>query len=76
MQATDGGTPPRTDTTVVTVDVQRNLKAPVFSPSNYPTKLLETQPVGVPFVQVKAKDEDQKVSVVEVKLPVFMRKKP
>ncbi len=58
--ASDGGTPPLTDTTVVTINVQRNLKAPVFQPNNYNAKILETQDLGVPFVTVKAKDEDQK----------------
>ncbi len=60
VRASDGGTPPKTDTAVVTVNVQRNLKLPNFSPNSYEARILETQDLGVPFVQVKAKDDDQK----------------
>ena len=60
VRVSDGGTPPRTDVTVVTVSVQRNLQAPVFQPNSYEAAILETQNVGVPFVTVSAKDEDQR----------------
>lgn len=60
--ASDGGTPPRTDTTVVTVNVQRNLIKPEFDPREYTASILETQPLGVPFAQVRGRDRDQRVS--------------
>ena len=59
--ASDGGTPPRTDTTVVLVNVQRNLRKPEFDPREYTAQIMETQSVGVPFVQVRGRDRDQKV---------------
>ena len=61
VQATDAGTPPRVDTCVVTVNVNRNLKTPKMTQSKYSAQLLETQDLGVPFMQVNARDEDQKV---------------
>ena len=63
MQATDAGTPPKVDTCVVTVNVNRNLKTPKMSQAQYSVKLLETQDLGVSFMQVQARDEDQKVCI-------------
>ena len=63
MQATDAGTPPKADTCVVTVTVDRNLKTPRMRQTQYTVKILETQDLGVSFLQVHASDEDQKVFI-------------
>ena len=63
MQATDAGTPAKADTCVVTVNVNRNLKAPRMRQTQYTVKILETQDLGVSFLQVHASDDDQKVLV-------------
>ena len=59
--ASDGGTPPLTAMTLVQVYVNRNLNAPRFENSNYEKEILETQPLGLPFVEVDAMDDDSKV---------------
>ena len=59
--ASDGGTPARTDTTVVSISVERNLNTPSMSSQEYTASLLETQPLGEVFTQVQASDADQKV---------------
>ena len=59
--ASDGGTPPLTDTTVVVVNVQRNLVKPEFDPREYNANIMETQALGVPFAQVRGRDRDQRV---------------
>ncbi len=57
----DQGTPPLTDTTVVTVNVDRNLNAPRLAQSEWIATILETQDLGVGFIQVEASDADQRV---------------
>ena len=59
--ASDGGSPPETDTTVVLVNVDRNLHAPVLAEPAKNITILETRDLGVSFVTVSATDEDQKV---------------
>ncbi len=61
--ARDGGTPPQSAVTLVYVNVNRNLNAPRFNQGNYQQTVLETQPLGVPFVRVQAQDSDQRVSI-------------
>ena len=62
MRASDGGTPPRTDTTIVTVPVIRNLEKPVFDPVQYEVECLpETFAVGETLATVTATDEDRRV---------------
>ncbi|KAL8559117.1 hypothetical protein ACOMHN_046165 [Nucella lapillus] len=59
VQAQDSGSPRLSDTTVVVVDVQRNLLAPIMSSDNYTTAVLETQAVGTPVgIRVTANDAD------------------
>ncbi len=62
--AKDGGTPPMSAVTLVNVNVNRNLNAPRFETANYEQTVLETQPLGVAFVRVQAKDNDQRVSTL------------
>lgn len=63
MLAQDGGTPRLSDTTVVVVDVDRNLAAPVLRSNEYATQILETQAVGTPVsIRVIATDVDTTVS--------------
>ena len=59
--AEDGGTPPLSDTTVVTVKVDRNLNAPETARSEWVVSVREMQALGVPFVQVQGSDQDQRV---------------
>ena len=64
MRAKDGGSPPRTDTTVVQVDVDRNLNKPQFDPQTYAARVLETLPLGSVVATVVAKDSDLRVSYI------------
>ena len=57
----DSGIPKKTDTTVVTVNVDRNLNSPHMTQDEWKVNILETQNLGVPFIQVAATDDDQKV---------------
>ena len=59
--AEDQGTPPLSDTTVVTVKVDRNLNAPQTERSEWVVSVLETQALGVTIVQVQGSDQDQRV---------------
>lgn len=61
MLASDGGVPVLTDTTVVVVNVVRNLHSPEFLPKDYTVTILETQFLGVPFQQVATIDADSTV---------------
>ena len=72
--ASDGGSPPRIDTTVVSVTVTRNLQKPRFDPQNYPVRVLQTFPIGQVLTTVSAKDNDRRVSSIvniEVDLRIF-----
>lgn len=60
--AQDGGSPPRTATTVATITVQRNINSPVFERQSYNETILETRQLGLSFLQVKATDGDTRVS--------------
>ena len=59
--ARDGGTPPRSDITVVDVTVIRNLARPRFDPTAYTTRIIETLPLGEPIIAVRATDDDARV---------------
>ena len=60
--ARDGGSPPRTATAIATITVQRNINSPVFEAQSYNETILETRQLGLPFLQVKATDNDIRVS--------------
>lgn len=60
--AQDGGSPPRTATTVASITVQRNIKSPVFEELSYNETILETRQLGLPILQVKATDNDTRVN--------------
>ena len=70
--ASDGGTPPLTDTTVVVVNVQRNLVKPEFDPREYNANIMETQALGVPFAQVRGRDRDQRVKYLRSNLSILL----
>lgn len=59
--ARDGGSPPKTATAVATINVQRNINNPVFEKQSYSATILETRQLGLPFLQVNATDNDQRV---------------
>lgn len=65
MQVSDGGSPPRSETRVVTVGVERNLNEPVFEPTSYAVKILETWDLGETVATVTARDSDIWVSVYD-----------
>ena len=58
LLVTDGGTPSRSDTSVLTVTVRRNLNSPVFNPATYTVEINEDQQLGVSIGQVFATDAD------------------
>lgn len=68
--AQDGGTPNRTDTTIVTVNVNRNNYAPRFDVTNFQQTLLETQALAVPFTRATGADNDSKVQYASM-VPLF-----
>ena len=60
----DGGLPSRSDTSMLTINVLRNLNAPRFNPTEYTVDIYEDQQLGVSLTQVSATDADfPKVSV-------------
>ena len=61
--------PAKTDTTVVTVDIDRNLFAPKMTQGEWVAKILETQDLGMPFARVEALDEDQKARMLHFLAP-------
>ena len=63
MLAKDGGTPSRTATTIVTIDVDRNLNSPRFSPDNVRVAIPETLAAGSLVTAVTASDDDTQVSI-------------
>lgn len=57
--ASDGGTPPKTDTAIVEIQIRRNLNRPTFTPANYELSIKESWPVYQPtFLVIKCKDDD------------------
>lgn len=64
MRATDGGG--RTGEALVTVTVNRNLKSPNFNPTQYTKTVQDNEPLSSSIIQVKAKDDDVQVSVIDV----------
>ena len=60
--ARDSGRPPRSATTLVKINVIRNLHHPEFVGSNYQANILETVGVGTSVLTVKALDGDIRVS--------------
>lgn len=61
VQAYDNGYPALYDTTVLTVNVNRNLLAPTFNQPNYNVTILESQTLGDTIVSVVATDPDSLV---------------
>ena len=60
--ATDNGSPARSATAIVVVDIQRNFQPPTWLQTTYSSSVLETQALGIPFQQVSATDADAQVS--------------
>ncbi len=50
--------------TLLHVHVNRNMYAPKFDNTNYEKTVLETQALGLPFIKVTARDQDNKVDVI------------
>ena len=63
MRAQDRGSPPKSATGMLLVNVTRNLNPPFFSVgnTNYNADILETQTPGVEIVDVDATDSDTNV---------------
>ena len=57
----DGGSPARSATAVVAIEVIRNLFDPEFLPVSYEQTILETRSVGTSILQVSATDADSRV---------------
>ena len=65
MLATDNGSPSRSATAIVVVDIQRNFQPPTWQQTTYSASVLEIQALGIPFVQVSALDADAQVSYLK-----------
>lgn len=61
-QAYDNGYPALYDTTVVTINVNRNLQPPIFNQQTYNITILESQTLGETITTVVASDPDSLVS--------------
>ena len=61
MLALDNGVPPKTNTTVLTLTVNRNLHDPKFSQFLFEVTIEENQPVGVPVLTLNGSDADNTV---------------
>ena len=61
--AEDGGSPRLRDTTVVEVEVTRNLNKPRFNTAAYTTRVKETLPLGAIIKTVTATDADKRVGL-------------
>ena len=61
MEAYDNGSPPRSDITIVKVEVDRNLNVPRYDETNVEVEILYSQELGVPIATVTAIDEDPQV---------------
>lgn len=58
IQAADNGYPAKTDLSVITVFVNRNLNAPVFIPTTYNITILDNRNLGDVVATVTATDSD------------------
>ncbi|WAQ95445.1 FAT4-like protein [Mya arenaria] len=58
IEARDGGNPARSATSLVSINVRRNLFDPVFATQFYNVTIDETQSLGVNILQITASDQD------------------
>ena len=61
VKAQDGGSPPRSATATVKINILRNLNAPSFASLNYNRTILETAALNDVLVTVVATDSDRRV---------------
>ncbi|XP_048248833.1 cadherin EGF LAG seven-pass G-type receptor 2-like [Haliotis rufescens] len=61
--ASDNGVPPKTNTTVVSIIINRNLNTPTFSQLLFTTEIDETTEVGTAVLRISATDQDSVVCV-------------
>ncbi|GFR89571.1 protocadherin Fat 4 [Elysia marginata] len=61
VEAKDGGNPAETAVALVTINVLRNLFAPVFVETSYEVTIFETRDLGSSFLTVRATDADNRV---------------
>jgi hypothetical protein len=61
LLAEDGGSPKKTATATVDINVNRNLVPPQFNPASYSQSIIENFPVGSEIVTVSATDSDPQV---------------
>ena len=62
MVAQDSGSPPRSATALARIEVTRNLFSPRWDSLDYSDTVLETLAVGASVLQVRAFDDDTRVS--------------
>ena len=72
--ARDNGSPARSATAVVTVDIQRNFQAPVWVDANLGGNIPENQAYGVSIIKVSANDPDSQVKFASSMLLKFYSK--
>lgn len=68
--ARDGGSPSRSATAIIKININRNLHVPTFNPSSYSQKIYETELIGNVVVDVNAEDNDRVVSAVAMEIDV------
>ncbi|XP_074647696.1 cadherin EGF LAG seven-pass G-type receptor 2-like [Tubulanus polymorphus] len=59
IQAYDNGQPSLTNTTTVSVTINRNFRDPYWTQSVYNITIPDTQAAGIPFLPLLAKDDDR-----------------
>ena len=64
VRASDNGVPPKSNTNLVTVQVDRNLQAPSFQVTTYRKTIKEIFPVGDVLLNVTATDVDSQVGII------------
>lgn len=58
MEAYDGGSPSKTNVSVVTLTMKSNYQRPVFNRPSYFARIPETQSLGQQIIAVTANDSD------------------
>lgn len=65
LRIEDGGSPPRSSTSITVIRVQRNMLPPFFA-GNFNTTILENTAVGVALKTVTATDNDPQVILTTI----------
>ena len=75
VEASDGGSPAQTATSMVTITINRNLNTPTWTKTSYVETIPETFGLGVSILRVTATDADTKVRRFETFDAFFYRRR-